>query len=56
MKNLELSAFQELTAKESAEIKGGDFGLTLAVVGLGIYLFDNREKFVAGIKDGLQID
>ena len=51
MKKLELDSFdvQELDAKEINKIDGGNWWL----VGYGIYLYDNRERFIEGVKKGL---
>ncbi|MBB6236088.1 hypothetical protein HDC90_000694 [Pedobacter sp. AK013] len=54
MKNLKLEAFgvQELDAKEIQETIGGA-APPFWLVGVGIYLFDNREKVKQGFADAI---
>jgi lactobin A/cerein 7B family class IIb bacteriocin len=49
MKNLKL---KELTKQELKEINGGDFGITLAGIGLailGMAIYEHGKHFVAGM-------
>jgi bacteriocin-like protein len=49
MKNLKL---KELTKQELKEINGGDFGITLAAIGLamlGMAIYENGKHFVVGM-------
>jgi len=52
MKKLELENFgvQEMDAKELQKVDGGNFWWA---VGVGIYLYDNKERFLEGVKKGL---
>lgn len=43
---------QEIDSLETNQIQGGLWYIGPAVM-FGIYLFDNRDRFVEGIKDGI---
>ncbi|WP_312365623.1 hypothetical protein [Sphingobacterium sp.] len=53
MNTLDLKGFgvQEMGAKEMEVIDGGGFPFWM--IGVGIYLYDNRDSFVAGMKDAV---
>ncbi|WP_461788745.1 class IIb bacteriocin, lactobin A/cerein 7B family [Pedobacter sp.] len=53
MKNLNLEnlGVQEMDARELEDVDGGVFPVWL--IGVGIYLFDQREKVKQGLKDAL---
>lgn len=53
MKKLELSGFgvQEMDAKEMNKIDGGV--APWWAIGVAIYLYDNKERFIEGVKKGL---
>jgi len=47
MKNLGL---KKLDSKECSKINGGVPWFVPTTVALGIYLYDNRERFIEGVK------
>lgn len=54
MNNLAISKFavQELDSNEMINIEGG--ALPFQLIPVAIYLYDNREQYLDGIKDGLR--
>lgn len=54
MNNLAISKFavQELDSNEMINIEGG--ALPFWLIPVAIYLYDNREQYLDGIKDGLR--
>ena len=45
----------KINHSETAEIQGGlwaEIAIGLAIYGTAAYLYDNREQFVEGVKDG----
>lgn len=45
---------QELSIGDQQNINGGDLGIGLALLGLSIYLYDNRDRFMEGVRDSLK--
>ena len=56
MKNLDLNGLgvHELNATEMREMGGGWFQLLVAVMGVGIYCFNNWGDFKEGFKEGYE--
>jgi len=52
MKNLNDFGVQEIDDSERMEINGGSIALALAVAGACIYVYNNWDDFVAGVKEG----
>ncbi len=54
MKSLDLKQMgvQELDAKEMKSVDGGNLALGIAILGAAIYLYNNREDFIEGVKEG----
>ncbi|WP_312923009.1 hypothetical protein [Empedobacter brevis] len=53
MKNLEKLQLQELTIDEQVNIDGGWLKTVVGLVaGTAVYMYDNREKFYEGFKEG----
>lgn len=60
MKKLNELGVQEMDSNEKVVTNGGDFGITLAIVGVALgaisvaaYVVDNWDKAVQGYEDGL---
>jgi hypothetical protein len=45
---------KELTEFEMKNLNGGWLGVALAIIGAVIYLYNNKEDFVEGFKEGYQ--
>ncbi len=54
MKTLELESLglTELTNSESVESNGGWWQVALAIAGAVIYVVNNADDFIAGVKEG----
>lgn len=57
MKNLDLNVYgvQEMNAVEMKKTNGGiAWGLVLAIAGAAIYVYNNADDFVDGVKEGYE--
>ncbi|MGF7138629.1 hypothetical protein [Roseimarinus sediminis] len=52
MKNLELMGVRELDAVEMRNGNGGSIALAIAIAGACIYVYNNWDDLVAGVKEG----
>ncbi len=54
MKNLEDYGVQTLESEEVNKTNGGGIGIgtVLAIIGAGIYVYNNWDDFVEGVKEG----
>ena len=46
--------FQELNVQELQEIEGGWWQPALAIAGVGVYLYNNKEDFARGFTEGFK--
>jgi len=54
MKTIDLDCFNvtSLETSETTNINGGWIGLAIALVGAGIYIYNNASDFIVGFKEG----
>jgi len=54
MKKMEKYGLVDLEANELNVINGGGLGLAIAVLGASIYVYNNWDDFVYGLKEGFE--
>lgn len=50
--NLKNLGVQEIAVIEARQIIGGSISAGLAILGAGIYIYNNAGDFIQGVKDG----